>query len=440
VLCSRSEIERLDADLARQSGRYATATLLTEVSPLELVRAGSGLFRVANYFSSPGGAELAGLGAAWESGAAGSRRFARLDAALASLPDLPASIRCFLGFSFSPDGPHEPEWEGFGAADLTIPGVSAERRGDETRLTVVVPPGADPRVMLATLAGLEARGAPLPPDPGDHSVESHPSTAHWREEVAEAITAIHEGSLRKVVLSRSVIVRAEGATDPFDLVHHLRETHPQCYSFGFRVGGSVFVGASPELLLSKRDDRIRVNPLAGSARRGEGEADDRAVGEALLASEKDREEHAFVVDDVVGRLAPFSRSLEVPLVPSLRRMATVQHLSTRIDGTLREGVGPFRLLATLHPTPAVGGTPRAEARAFIDKVEGIDRGWYSGGVGWVSPDGSAEVALSLRCGLVSDTTARLYAGAGIVADSDPEAELDETRLKFRPLLNLLAAT
>jgi salicylate biosynthesis isochorismate synthase len=440
VLFPDSEIERLQAALARPSGGYATASFPTRVTPLELVRAGSSLFRVANYFSSPDGSEIAGLGAAWRAGAAGSERFARLDAAIAALPDLAVPVRCFLGFSFSPDGPRQAEWEGFGAADLTIPEVGVERRGDDTRLTVVVPPGADPGVVLGALAGLEPRGVPLPPDPGDHSVESHPSTAHWREEVAEAVAAIGEGSLRKVVLSRSVIVRSESATDPFELVHHLRASHPQCYSFGFQVGGSVFVGASPELLLSKRGDRVRVNPLAGSARRGEGEEDDRAVGEALLASEKDREEHAFVVDDIVGRLAPLSEALEVPPVPSLRRMATVQHLSTDIDGTLREGVGPFRLLATLHPTPAVGGTPRSEARAFIDKVEGIDRGWYSGGVGWVSPGGSAEVALSLRCGLVTDTTARLYAGAGIVAESDPDAELDETRLKFRPLLNLLAVT
>lgn len=440
MLFPASEIEQLDAGLSVGSSGYAAACIPTSVAPLELARSGSGLFQIANYFSNPDGSETAGLGAAWRVGAAGTERFAQLDSALTRFGDMPCRVRGFLGFSFAPDGPRGIEWDGFGAADLTIPEITVERSGGQSRLTVVVPPGADSRLLLATLGDLGTKGAPLPPDPGDHSVESHPSAGEWREEVAEAIAAIGAGALQKVVLSRSVIVRAAGAADPYDLVHFLREAHPQCYSFGFQVGDSVFVGASPELLLAQRDDQIRVSSLAGSARRGEGEADDRAVGEALLSSEKDRREHAFVVDDIASRLDPLTRDLEVPPVPSLRRMATVQHLSTEITGTLEGQVGPFQLLATLHPTPAVGGTPRSEAGVFIDRVEGIDRGWYSGGVGWVSPEREAEVAVSLRCALVTGATARLYAGAGIVAESDPETELDETRLKFRPLLNLLAAT
>ena len=202
---------------------------------------------------------------------------------------------------------------------------------------------------------------------------------------------------------------------------------------------SAFVGASPELLIAQRDQEIWINPLAGSARRGKGD-DDVAVGTALLASAKDRAEHAIVVDDLVSRLGEITLRLEYPDGPTLPRMATVQHLSTHIEGTLSEGVTTFDVLASIHPTPAVGGTPRAEALAFIDKAEGIDRGWYSGGIGWVDPAGGAKVVLALRCALVTGATSRLYAGNGIVAESDPAAELAETRLKFQPLLTLLAAT
>jgi isochorismate synthase EntC len=192
-------------------------------------------------------------------------------------------------------------------------------------------------------------------------------------------------------------------------------------------------------LLSQTGREIQLNPLAGSARRGKG-TDDLAVGQELLASAKDRAEHAIVVDDLVSRLTALTSRLDYSREPSLRRMATVQHLSTEIAGTLRNGVSTFDVLRSVHPTPAVGGNPRSEALAFIDKVEGIDRGWYAGGVGWVSPEYGAQVALALRCALIKGATSRLFAGNGIVAESDPATELIETRLKFQPMLNLLAAT
>ncbi|MEA2000469.1 MAG: isochorismate synthase, partial [Actinomycetota bacterium] len=241
------------------------------------------------------------------------------------------------------------------------------------------------------------------------------------------------------VLARSVQVHSERPTDPFGLVHHLGLANPSCYIYAMVVGESAFVGASPELLLAQDDRAIRINPLAGSARRGKGE-DDVAVGEQLLSSAKDRAEHGIVVDDLVTRLGDLTSRLDYSDRPSLRRMATVQHLSTEISGALSDDVTTFDVLKSIHPTPAVGGMPRPEALAFIDKAEGIDRGWYSGGVGWIDPSSGAQVALALRCALVNGTTSRLYAGNGIVADSDPAAELLETRLKFQPLLNLLAAT
>lgn len=439
MLLTDSQLSDLAHQLAVDPSRLRTASTAVECDPFALVRAGATLFAQSTYFRTPDGDEVASLGVAARFGASGDERFANLESAVAALPPMAEGARLTLGFSFSPHGPSQSEWDGFGAADVTLPLVTLVRMGSETRLVVAVPIGADPAVTLDVLAGLHRFDDPPPPDPGVHTVESVPSTVQWQSEVAEAIGAIREGSFRKVVLARSVLVHSERATDPFALVYHLGLANPSCYIYAMVLGGSAFIGASPELLIAQRDREIRVNPLAGSAGRGKGE-DDLAAGEELLASSKDRAEHAMVVDDLVLRLGGLTSRLDYPETPSLRRMATVQHLSTEIGGTLREGVSTFDVLKTIHPTPAVGGTPRAEALAFIDKAEGLDRGWYAGGVGWIDPAGGAQVALALRCALVNGTTSRLYAGNGIVAGSDPAAELLETRLKFQPLLNLLAAT
>jgi isochorismate synthase len=439
VLFTESQLAQLANLLAGDIQRLRTASIEVDCEPLAAVRAGSSLVGQSSYFRTPDGAEVSSLGVAVRLRAAGADRFRNLEQQLKALPRLVEGARFSVGFSFNPNGPTQPEWEGYGALDLVLPAATVARDARGNRLTVALAPGVAPTAILETLANLSPWDAPPPPDPGVHTVESVPSTIEWKSEVAEAVGAIRGDSLEKVVLARSVHVHSERATDPYDLVYHLGVANPSSYVFAAVVGESAFVGASPELLLSQNGREIWVNPLAGSARRGKGD-DDTAAGEELLASAKNRGEHAIVVDDLVERLGELTTRLEYSEEPSLRRMATVQHLSTHISGTLRNDVSTFDVLASIHPTPAVGGTPRTGALAFIDKAEGIDRGWYSGGVGWVDPDGGAMVALALRCALVTGKTSRLYAGNGIVAESDPAAELEETRLKFQPLLTLLAAT
>ena len=439
MLFPESQLAQLPRLLGTDDSRLRSAAIDVGVAPLDMVRAGSRLSARSSYFRTPEGDEMASLGIALRISAAGPDRFAGLQAQLDAVPELVAGSRFTIGFSFSPQGPSAPEWGGFTSADMVLPAVSLIRSGMSIRLVAAVPPGGSIDGLMEMLAGLQTVAAPALPDPGSHIVESIPTSADWQSEVAETIGAIKDGSLDKVVLARSVLVRSERATDPYDLVHHLRAANPSCYVYAAVAGESAFVGASPELLLSQTGREIKLNPLAGSARRGKG-ADDTAVGQELLASAKDRAEHAIVVDDLVSRLAELTADLDHSQEPSLRRMATVQHLSTEIAGTLRTGVSTFDVLRSIHPTPAVGGNPRTEALAFIDKVEGIDRGWYAGGVGWVSPEDGAQVALALRCALIKGATSRLYAGNGIVAESDPAAELIETRLKFQPLLNLLAVT
>lgn len=439
VLFTDPQLAQLSEQLSGNRDELRTAAIPVECPPLAMVRAGSQAFGHSSYLRTPEGAEVATLGTAVRISASGSGRFKSLEQQLATLPSLVSGARLTVGFSFNPNGPSSPEWDGFGSLDVVLPEATVIREGNGHRLIVAVAPGAEPASIVKTLAGLSPWDAPPPPDPGVHTVESVPSTVEWQTEVAEAVGAIRGGSFEKVVLARSVRVQSERATDPFDLVYHLGAANPSGYIYAVAVGESSFVGASPELLLAQKDREIRVNPLAGSARRGKGE-DDAAVGDQLLASEKNRGEHAIVVDDLVTRLGELTTDLSHSDEPSLRRMATVQHLSTDITATLRDDVSTFDVLASIHPTPAVGGMPRTSALAFIDKAEGMDRGWYSGGVGWIEPTGGAMVTLALRCALLNGSTSRLYAGNGIVAESDPAAELEETRLKFQPLLTLLAAT
>jgi isochorismate synthase len=277
-------------------------------------------------------------------------------------------------------------------------------------------------------------------DTGDHTIESHPHVTQYASAVATAIDAINAGELEKVVLARSVIVNSSEPVAILRVFRQLAQRYPQCYNFAWKSGDAVFMGASPELLAEVRDSTLRSNPLAGSIRRGEGKAEDRFLGESLMASAKDREEHRLAVDDLVERLEPLTSSLDVPDGPVLKKMASVQHLSTEISGSLNDGSGIMDVVGAVHPTPAVGGVERDAATAFIERTEQIDRGWYTGGVGWMNGAGDGAIAIGLRCGIVRGGRTQLFAGAGIVADSQPDAELRETRLKLKPLLDLLATS
>jgi isochorismate synthase len=241
-----------------------------------------------------------------------------------------------------------------------------------------------------------------------------------------------------VVLARTIEVDAGRVLDPRLLVHRLRAVDPDAYAFAVPTDAGVLVGASPELLVLKRGTEIRSNPLAGSAPRSGDAEEDRELARGLDASAKDREEHAIVVDAVAEALRPFCDELRWDPEPVLLQTANVWHLSTRFRGALRDpAISVLELVAALHPTPAVGGTPRTEALAAIAELEPFERGRYAGSVGWVDANGDGAWALALRCAELRGETAILYAGAGIVADSDPASELDETDRKFRSFLDAL---
>ncbi len=438
VLIPPSVVEAAEHALVGASGELRVVSIPCDVDPLTLVRAAAPAFGRAGYFGMPGGVEIGGAGVAWRVTAAGPDRLESLSAGIGAAK-LPPEARLLMGFAFAAEGPRGGAWDGFPAAAVVLPALAAVRTPSGGRVVLAVPAGADPAELLATLGGLEVPPPPRLVEGADVTIESRPAPAVWREAVAETVAAIRADVVTKVVLTREVVVRSEAANEPFGLVAHLRARHPRCYAFGWQEGSAVFVGASPELLVARSGDTVRSQPLAGTAPRGTGE-DDGLLGRRLLFSDKERNEHRLVVDDIAARLRPLTLDLSVQTEPTLRRFVNVQHLGAEISGRLAIPRTVIDLAAELHPTPAVGGTPRGDALTFIEKVEAYDRGWYTGGLGWCEPGGDGEVAVALRCALLRAGAAHLYAGSGIVAGSDPEAELVETRLKLRPLLDLLAVS
>ena len=273
---------------------------------------------------------------------------------------------------------------------------------------------------------------------GDAGVTPVPAPELYAGAVAEAVRRIETGALRKVVLARTIEVAGDHRFDPRRLAHRLRAVDPHAFSFIAPADGGILVGATPELLVSRQGSEVRANPLAGSAPRSGDRAEDRANADALVASSKNREEHAIVVEAVSEALRPLCTTLTWDPEPVLLETANVWHLSTRFRGRLADPApSALDLALALHPTPAVAGSPTEGARAAIGPLEGFDRGSYAGPVGWVDAEGNGVWAIALRCALLSGERATLYAGAGIVGDSVPAEELDETDRKFRAFLDAL---
>ncbi len=436
-IVTSDQVERLAGQLPT-GGDLRIARIDVDIDPFDFARTGASLVDRAVAYSMPNGDRLVGLGTAWYASAEGPERFDRLAAGVTSL-DVPGII-AFLGYSFLDRLPPGGLWKDFRSAEAFVPRIAIQRIGERSTLSVTVPEGEDPAPTLDLLASMR-RPEWLPVvDFGDHAIESHPHVAEWARLVADAVKVIEAGELDKVVLARSVRVHSSEEVAILRVFRQLVLAYPLCYTFAWKSGGSVFMGASPELLAEVRASAFRSNPLAGSAGRGEGDDDDTALGVALMASAKDQREHRLVVEDMAERLSGVVEDLVIPTSPVLKKMATVQHLSTEISGRVAAGTSVLDVVGAVHPTPAVGGVPRRAALDYIIDREPIDRGWYTGGVGWMTPSGDGAVAIALRCGLIEGGTTTLFAGAGIVADSDPAAELVETRLKLRPLLDLVAST
>lgn len=323
----------------------------------------------------------------------------------------------FASFTFDPRTP---------GSVLVVPEVVLGRTGDTWWITTVG--DADPcRLLHPSGTGEGERDRPR------FAGASIPDVV-WLEAVAEAIARIEAGKVEKVVLARDHAVWSKARFDSRRVLRRLCERFPECFTF--LVDG--LVGASPELLIRRRGTRITSVALAGSAARSADPAEDERLGDELAASEKNLSEHAMAADSVRRALEGVCERLARDPSPSLMRLANVQHLATRFAGVLADPApGTLELAARLHPTAAVGGVPPDRSMELIRELEGMDRGRYAGPVGWVDAVGDGELAIALRCAELSGARARLFAGAGIVAGSLPETELEETRLKLAAMLTAL---
>ncbi|HEX2162084.1 MAG TPA: isochorismate synthase [Thermoleophilaceae bacterium] len=359
----------------------------------------------------------------------------------------PGSGPVFVGgFAFAPEGGRAPEWCSLAPAQLVLPEVAFARQGGEARMTLSLEVDGSASVdellarAEARLADLRPATMPmLDPDPAVRPrVAAAAPPAHYEEAVQRAVERIRAGALAKVVLAREVRVHAPAPIDPAPILDALRGAFPACYSYCVGTPELAFLGASPELLVRRDGERAQTVALAGTTRRSADPAVDDHLGEQLLRSAKDRGEQQIVTERIERALDPVSLWVAAADEPVLVKVQNVQHLATPIRAQLADPIPVLELAGRLHPTPAVGGEPNAAVQPLIPALEGLDRGWYAGAVGWTDLAEDGELCVALRCALLRDDLAHLYAGCGIVADSIPADELAETEVKLQALLPLLA--
>ncbi|MBA3783697.1 MAG: isochorismate synthase [Nocardioides sp.] len=334
--------------------------------------------------------------------------------------DEPGSgLVCFGSFAFA----DEP-----GDSVLTVPQVMFGRRGETTWLTTVGPGDLDP------FAPVDAATPPTEVSFADGALNGE----QWMTVVADAVARINRGDLEKVVLARDLVATATEAIDVRWPLRRLATDYPMCWTF--HVDG--LFGATPEMLVRRERGLVTSRVLAGTIRRTGHDDRDLALAATLARSSKDLEEHEYAVRSVADALDPHCSSMNVPETPFVLHLPNVMHLATDVAGVAQDAdtVSSLRLAEALHPSAAVGGTPTMAAVALIAEIEGMDRGRYAGAVGWMDATGDGEWGIALRSALLDGDTVRLFAGCGIVGDSDPEAELAESQAKLVPVRDALTTS
>jgi menaquinone-specific isochorismate synthase len=390
----------------------ALTRLLPAADCVAWVRRGEGLvgWGTATRLETAGPGRLAAADAWWRKVAAA--------AVVRDEVDVPGSgLLAFGSFAFA----DEP-----GDSVLIVPQVVVGRRGNRSWLTTIGPG-------LTSTPALGADSVPTAPQVvfGDGALTG----AEWELVVADAVRRIESGQLQKVVLARDLLAQAESDIDVRWPVTRLVEQYPSCWTF--HVDG--LFGATPEMLVRRERGLLTSRVLAGTIRRTGDDEHDLALAGSLARSSKDLEEHEYAVRSVAQALAPHCTSMNVPETPFVLHLPNVMHLATDVTGVVRDSTSSLGLAASLHPTAAVGGTPTRDAVALIAEIEGMDRGRYAGPVGWMDAAGDGEWGIALRSAAVQGNRLRLFAGCGIVAGSDPEAELAESQAKLVPVRDALGS-
>jgi len=411
------------------------------------------------------GVAFVGVGCAWSALAAGPERFravadswaerlvgAQLHAA--ETASRSAGPLVLGGLGFTGEEPQDPTWSLFGAASMALPELLlTETEGGRWLTSSFIAGRAQdhgsaandtPDRLERLWSRLAARSTSGLATIGQRSgrtpltvVAENPDRPTWERLVDRFAGAVGRGRLDKVVLARRIDLIATVDIDVVAALRRLAAGSPNSTTYAIARGGSVFLGATPERLIATQGAQFQTVAIAGSIRRADDAADEAALAAELLASDKDREEHKIVVEMLRMMLDPIASEICVAPTPVVAAFGTVQHLVTTVTGRLRDRTGILDLAGLLHPTPAVAGEPRSLALELIAEHEGFERGWYAGPLGWVGADGDGEFVVALRCGVVSGRSAALFAGCGIVADSDPAREWEESRNKMQVVASAL---
>lgn len=351
----------------------------------------------------------------------------------------------FGGFSFDPANQLSSEWDMFPSAYFAVPSFQLVIRDDRVFISIhlvtkekdsqhrfdQLRSERDDLIHAAQVRELKPYAKPLLTNLEERFKEL------YLDAVSHVTKLIRTGEAQKVVIARSLALTfAEDVSSP-SAMYHVSKEQPESFLFGLELADNLFFGATPERLVKVENRRALSTCLAGSIKRGHTATEDQQLGNELLQDSKNLEEHQYVVDMITKVFTKYCEAVKVPKYPKLMKIRDIQHLYTPVEGLLQKGQGLLQLVKDLHPTPALGGEPRGDAMAIIRMVEQMNRGYYAAPVGWIDAAGNGEFAVAIRSALLNKQNAYLYAGGGIVADSDPTSEYAETLVKFRPMLRTL---
>ncbi|GMR12572.1 MAG: isochorismate synthase MenF [Gemmatimonadota bacterium] len=430
----------------------------SEVSPSTFLRAAEG---EARGFWARGEHWVAHLGVVAEvtaapatSGVGGRFQAVRsgADELLGSAAPGECGPRLYGGFAFRGDHRQAGFWHGFPTALFHLPSIEASGGGGSVTLRAhaLVGLGDDRSEVERDLGERLERfsrtlaHAPVREPTGEQTVavdRSDSDRSSWETAISASLCAIREGSVSKVVLARTLDLESRGRLRPVEVLEHLWDRNRATHVFLFEPRpGAALLGAAPETVATLRHGSFQATAVAGSIGVGTTAEERGALAEGLLSSVKDREEHRIALDDMVIRLTPLAEEVEAQPEPHVLTLSRIQHLESKIEARIPDGVGVLDVLEALHPTPAVCGFPRDAALELLSRQEPFERGWYAGPVGWFDAAGNGVFAPALRCAVVRDGKWRLFAGAGIVSGSDAALEWEETEIKFEPVLRALESS
>ena len=420
------------------AGPLVLSVAAPDIDPLSLLAADDDAW----LWTDRDGRVTVGAGSVLGIGATGDARFRTVLARARDLPrfrsegaaEVAPPPRLIGGGAFAPTERTPDDWRDFADLWFTLPRLAwYDDDAAGPRLQIALSEGDDDAIRRRTLAALERLLATTTPPPRSATlrgaIDAPAERDRWRPLVGRALSAIESGAASKIVLARSARLTADRAIGIRALAQSLLRADGT-FRYLVAIGDVVFAGASPERLVEKRGDAVRTEAVAGTAAVGHEET-------PLEQREKDRREHLAVVLAIDESLAPHTLALEHADEPLVRRVGRVEHLVTPFAGRVDPAMHVLELAAALHPTPAVAGTPRDVALDFIASNEGLRRGWFAGPIGWFDANGDGELAVALRCVRIEGPAVDVYAGAGIVSGSDPDAEFDETVLKMRSTLAAL---